>query len=170
MADEPFWKTKTLGEMSRRVGKPLRRLRPLLPGQARGRGRRHASISPTRLPAAGRQAACRCADYDNRTARVHDCVRLPPESLTSSTGCRRPAPTAWSPKARIWTGGTRWSRAIRRRCTRPASRCAARVFCDEDALPEEELSDHIVAWPANGRKGRNRRKPPPIRASAARKT
>jgi uncharacterized cysteine cluster protein YcgN (CxxCxxCC family) len=29
----------------------------------------------------------------------------------------------------------------------------ARVFSDEDALPEDRLSDHIVAWPGKWPKG-----------------
>lgn len=69
--------------------------------------------------------SCRCRDYPNRRARVPACVTITPGNvgdiawLPQSCAYRRVAEDAG------WSGGIRWSRAIRKRCTRPASRCAA---------------------------------------------
>ena len=54
--DIPFWRRKSLAQMTKAgVGKPLRRLRPLLPQQARGGGHRQDLLHRRRLPPARRR-------------------------------------------------------------------------------------------------------------------
>ena len=66
--------------------------------------------------------SCRCGDYRHRHELVADCLALTAENVPNSSGCRRPAAIAWSPRAATSTGGTRFSPAIPRRSTRPAFR------------------------------------------------
>ena len=55
-APPPFWRTKSLGGgVGERVGKPVRRLRALLPGQPRGRRKRQNPSHGPQLYAARRQ-------------------------------------------------------------------------------------------------------------------
>ena len=68
------------GNVQRRMGKPVRRLRTLLPGKARGRGYRQNLFHPVswKLLDSG---LCACKDYQNRSDKVPDCVRLTPENV-----------------------------------------------------------------------------------------
>ena len=98
-------------------------------------------------------ATCRCSDYKNRTARVHDCVRLTPDNLSSLN---------WLPPTCAYrlVGAGRdlywWHPLV---SGDPETVHAAgvsvrgRVFSDEDALPEDALGDHIVSWPTRLPKG-----------------
>jgi hypothetical protein len=79
-ADNPFWKHKQLREMSREEWESL------CDGCARcclvkledeDTGKIHFTSAACKL-LDGRQ--CRCTDYQNRTARVPDCVELTPEN------------------------------------------------------------------------------------------
>ncbi len=79
-ADNPFWKNKQLREMSREEWESL------CDGCARcclvkledeDTGKIHFTSAACKL-LDGRQ--CRCTDYQNRTARVPDCVELTPEN------------------------------------------------------------------------------------------
>jgi len=111
---------------------------------------------------------CRCGDYQNRTARVPDCVRLTADNLAGLN---------WLPPTcayRLVAAGSDlywWHPLVSHD---PESVHAAgvsvraRVFADEDALPEDALSDHIVAWPGKWPKGAKARAQP--RAEPARKT
>ena len=75
-------RTGARGLLERGVGEPVRRLRPLLPRQARGRGhRRHPFHHIGCKLLDGR--TCRCADYKQRRRRVPDCVKLTPEAVRS---------------------------------------------------------------------------------------
>ena len=81
MTEQPFWETKSLAEMiARRVGEPLRRLRPLLPGPLRGRDT--GEIIPTRVHCKLFDPdACRCTDYEDRKRHVPDCIKLTPGNI-----------------------------------------------------------------------------------------
>ncbi len=70
-----------------------------------------------------------------------------------STGSRRPAPIACSTPAATSTGGTRSSRGDPESVHAAGISVRGRVAADEDALPEEKLSDHIVSWPRKWPKG-----------------
>lgn len=80
-ADIPFWKQKQLWEMT------LDEWESLCDGCARcclvkledeDTGKIHFTSAACKLLDAGE---CRCTDYQNRTARVPDCVQLTPENV-----------------------------------------------------------------------------------------
>jgi len=79
----PFWKTKSLEEMSAEeweslcdgCGKCC-----LAKLEDEDTGEIHWTTVGCRLFDAGK---CRCSDYDNRLERVADCVRLTPENVRS---------------------------------------------------------------------------------------
>ena len=129
------------------MGIALRRLRPLLPAQAARRGHRRTVVHQRRLPAA--RPALLPVQRLRPPPAARARLRQPDtrRSCARSTGCRRPAPIAASPRARTLLGGIRWSPAIRRRCTPPASRCAAAPISERGAGP---LEHHIVDWPGRG--------------------
>ena len=68
---------------------------------------------------------CRCRDYAHRLEQVDDCVRLTPRNLKTITWLPPSCAYVLLARARICTGGIRWSPATPRPCTPPASRCAA---------------------------------------------
>jgi len=158
MADEtPFWKTKSLAEMTDSEWESL----------CDGCGRcclvkledeDTAKIHFTHIGCRLLDGAtCRCRDYANRTARVDDCVRLTPDNL---------AELNWLPPTcayrLIGNGGDLywWHPLV---SGDPETVHAAgvsvrgRVVADEDALPEEKLADHIVSWPGKWPKGAKER-------------
>jgi len=104
-------------------------------------------------------ATCRCHDYENRDRRVDDCVRLTAQNLGELN---------WLPPTcayRLLADGHDlywWHPLV---SGDPESVHAARisvrdrVFSDEDALPEDKLADHIVSWPAKWPKGAKERVP-----------
>jgi uncharacterized cysteine cluster protein YcgN (CxxCxxCC family) len=147
MADEPFWKTKSLAELSDSEWESLcdgcgRCC--LVKLEDEDDGSIYFTDIGCRLLDAG---TCRCSDYKNRTARVHDCVRLTPDNVSSLN---------WLPPTCAYrlVGAGRdlywWHPLV---SLDPESVHAAgvsvrgRVFSDEDALPEDALGDHIVSWP-----------------------
>ena len=82
--EQPFWRVKTLEEMSARgMGEPVRRLRALLPRQTRGRGHRRNPFHRHRLQVARRPRPAAARDYRRRRRRVPDCVKLTPEAARS---------------------------------------------------------------------------------------
>ena len=111
---------------------------------------------------------CRCRDYANRTARVDDCVRLTPENLGSLN---------WLPPTCAYRllangGDLYWWHPLVSGDPETVHTAGisvrARVVADEDALPEEKLSDHIVAWPRKWPKGAKSPVRPPSRELARR--
>ena len=130
-----------------RMGEPVRRLRPLLPDQARRTRTPTGPITPTSAAGCwtGRPAAAR--DYKNRTAKVQDCVRLTPRNISSDRLAA--ADLRLSPRGgegKISTGGTRWFR-------RPGHGAQAgvsvrgKVDANENEVQDKDLEDHIVSWP-----------------------
>jgi len=92
-------------------------------------------------------ATCRCTDYLNRTKKVPDCVRLTPRNvrkivwLPSTCAYRRVAdghdlywwhPLVSGDPETVHTAGI----SVR-----------GKVGADEDAVRDEELEDRIVQWP-----------------------
>ena len=81
MSEAPFWKTKTLGEMSPSEWESLCDgcgkccLSKL---EDEDSGEIHWTSVACRLFDSG---ACKCRDYPNRTKKVHDCVQLTPENV-----------------------------------------------------------------------------------------
>lgn len=161
MPDEaPFWKTKSLAEMTDSEWESLcdgcgRCC--LVKLEDEDDGTIHFTDIGCRLLDG---EACRCRDYDNRTARVHDCVRLTAQNLSELN---------WLPPTcayRLIAAGRDlywWHPLVSRD---PQSVHAAgvsvrgRVHSDEDALPEEKLADHIVSWPGKWPKGAKLRPAP----------
>jgi uncharacterized cysteine cluster protein YcgN (CxxCxxCC family) len=153
MDDTPFWKSKPLSEMDESEWESL----------CDGCGRcclvkledeDTAEIYFTDIGCRLLDGeTCRCRDYPNRTAKVHDCVRLTPDNLGTLN---------WLPPTcayRLLDEGRDlywWHPLV---SGDPQSVHAAgisvrgRVFCDEDALPESAVSDRIVAWPAKWPRG-----------------
>ena len=81
MSDAPFWKTKTLAEMSPSEWESLCDgcgkccLSKL---EDEDTGEIHWTSVACRMFDSG---ACKCRDYPNRTKKVHDCVQLTPENV-----------------------------------------------------------------------------------------
>ena len=155
-----FWRTKTLEQMSKAEWESLlRRLWPLGTlnkledidtGDTHFTAMSAVSCSTTKAAAAATtptaRPRCRTASSSRRAA------------CAASSGCRRPALIAWWRKDAICTGGTRWCREIRKRCTPPASRWCATV--SPRARPTcrtEQLEDYIVSWPGKVPKGTKKR-------------
>jgi uncharacterized protein len=103
---------------------------------------------------------CRCRDYENRTAKVDDCVRLGPENIGKLN---------WLPPTcayRLLDEGRElywWHPLV---SGDPDSVHAAgisvrgRVFGDEDTVPESVLEKHIVSWPLKCPKSARRKAKP----------
>jgi uncharacterized cysteine cluster protein YcgN (CxxCxxCC family) len=148
MADDPFWRRKTLAEMSEAEWESL----------CDGCGR--CCLNKLEEEDTGRiyytdvgcrlldTQACRCRDYENRSAQVDDCVRLTPDNVGE---------LSWLPPScayRLIAEGRDlywWHPLV---SGDPDTVHAAgvsvrsRVFALEDALPDEALEDRIVTWPA----------------------
>ena len=168
MADAPFWKTKSLAEMTDEEWESLcdgcgRCC--LVKLEDEDDGRIHFTDVGCRLLDG---QTCRCRDYENRSARVDDCVRLTPENLASLN---------WLPPTcayRLLANGGElywWHPLVSgdpETVHAAGISVRARVAADEDALPEEKLADHIVAWPRKWPKGTKSPVRPPSRELARR--
>ncbi len=153
-AAPPFWKTKTLAEMSASEWESLcdgcgRCC--LIKMEDEDSGQYYFTDVACRLFDAG---ACRCRDYDNRDAEVPDCVRLTPENsgelgwMPPSCAYRLLAEGKDLPAWHPLVSGTAETVATSGASVRD------RVFALEDQVSLPELVDRIRAWP-----GRWPRKP-----------
>ena len=121
---EPFWKTKTLEEMSAAEWESLCDgcgkccLSKL---EDEDTGEIYFTSVGCRLFNA---ETCRCKDYANRLALVSDCVGLTPENVRTISWLPSTCAYRLVAEGRDLFPGIRWSRATRTACTRPASRCA----------------------------------------------
>jgi uncharacterized cysteine cluster protein YcgN (CxxCxxCC family) len=151
--EEPFWRRKRLEDMSAAEWESLcdgcgRCC--LVKLEDEDTGHIHATDIGCRLFDAG---TCRCRDYENRTARVPDCVALTPQAVRSLT---------WLPPTcgyRLVAAGRDlpwWHPLV---SGDPATVVAAgvsvrgRVFAGEDDLPLTDYPDRIRRWPLSWPKG-----------------
>jgi uncharacterized cysteine cluster protein YcgN (CxxCxxCC family) len=169
MADDaPFWTTKTLAEMNAQEWESL----------CDGCGRcclvkledeDTAEIYFTDIGCRLLDGeTCRCHDYDNRSARVTDCVRLTAENIGDLN---------WLPPTCAYRlvgegKGLYWWHPLVSGDAETVHAAGisvrARVFADEDAVPESALGEHIVAWPGKWQRGaKSPVKPAPMRPAAS---
>lgn len=176
MEDVPFWRRKTLAQMTPAEWESLCdgcgrcclvKLEEDLP-QARLDASANASIYYTdvacRLLDHG---TCRCRDYENRSTQVDDCVRLTPEGideigwLPPSCGYRLVAEGHdlywWHPLVSgdpdtVHEAGI----SVRNRVS----------ASEDDVRPPDTLEDRIVSWPLRWPK--RAREKPPVRSANSR--
>jgi uncharacterized cysteine cluster protein YcgN (CxxCxxCC family) len=158
MDDRPFWKRKSLEEMSDAEWESLcdgcgRCC--LMKLEDEDTGDIYFTDVACRLFDSG---SCRCHDYPNRSAKVDDCVRLTPQGVRE---------LKWLPPTcayRLVAQGRDlywWHPLV---SGAPDSVHAAgvsvrgRVSTTEDQIAEDDLEDRIVAWP--GLLPKRARKPP----------
>jgi uncharacterized protein len=155
MGEIPFWRRKTLAEMSAAEWESLCdgcgrcclvKLEEEAPAgkPARKNPRVYFTDVGCRLLDG---EACRCRDYDNRDRQVADCVRLTPQVV---------AEVGWLPPTcayRLLADGRElywWHPLV---SGDPETVHAAgisvrgRVRAQEDDVPDSELEDRIVDWP-----------------------
>ena len=150
----PFWKTKALEQMSQREWESL----------CDGCGRcclnklEDIDTGETHFTDVGCKLldtqACRCKDYKNRQRKVPDCVKLTPR------GVRR---IVWLPpscayklvaegKDLYW-----WHPLVSgdpETVHTSGASVRGRVTLDETQVPDDELENHIVAWPGRVPRGK----------------
>jgi uncharacterized cysteine cluster protein YcgN (CxxCxxCC family) len=145
--EKPFWKTKTLGEMSPSEWESLcdgcgRCC--LLKLQDEETERVYYTDVSCRLLDSD---SCRCKDYENRKEQVPDCVRLTPAEvqdlgwLPLTCGyrlVRDGKDLAWWHPLVSGSPDTVHEAGVSVR---------GRVFGDETQVPLEEIEDRIVSWP-----------------------
>jgi uncharacterized cysteine cluster protein YcgN (CxxCxxCC family) len=143
----PFWRTKTLSEMTQAEWESL----------CDGCGRCclnkliDADSNQTVFTDVGCQLldgqTCRCTDYAHRQARVPDCVRLTPRNVRRLT---------WLPptcgyrlvaegRALAW-----WHPLVsgsRETVHQAGVSVRGRVKANEQDVPDDRLEDYIVSWP-----------------------
>jgi len=148
MADDaPFWRRKTLAEMNTAEWESL------CDGCGRcclnkledeDTGRIYYTDVGCRLLDAEK---CRCRNYGNRSSEVDDCVRLTPDNVTT---------ISWLPPTcayRLLGEGRDlywWHPLVSGDADSVHAAgisVRGRVAALEDRVPDEDLEDHIVAWP-----------------------
>lgn len=149
----PFWKAKTLEQMSDREWESL----------CDGCGRcclnklEDEDTGETHFTNVGCKLldgeTCRCKDYKNRQAKVRDCVRLTPRSV------RR---IVWLPPTcayRLVADGRDlywWHPLVsgdKETVHAAGVSVRGRVVATEETVPDERLVDYIVKWPGKFPKG-----------------
>ena len=158
MPDEqaPFWRRKAMSEMTqRRMGEPVRRLRPLLPQQADRRTTPTTHCSPTSAASCSTAQTCRCTRLCPppgqgarlRAAHPAQCAAadLAAADLRLSPGGGGQGPRLVAP-ARL--------RRSARPCTRPASRCAGAWRRARRTCRTRSSRNISSAGRGNGRRGR----------------
>jgi uncharacterized cysteine cluster protein YcgN (CxxCxxCC family) len=147
MDDLPFWRRKTLPEMTEAEWESLcdgcgRCCLNKLEDEDTGRIY-YTNVGCRLLD----DQACRCRDYDNRSAQVSDCVRLTPDNVGTLN---------WLPPTcayRLVAAGRDlywWHPLVSGDAdTVHAAGISVRgrMHALEDAIPDEDLEDHIVTWP-----------------------
>ena len=143
----PFWKTKTLEQMSQDEWESLcdgcgRCCLSKLEDE--DTGDIHFTHVGCRLLDA---QACRCTDYANRSAQVSDCVRLTPQNVREINWL----PPTCAYKLLAAGGDLYWWHPLVSADaeTVHAARISVRgrVRFNEKDVPDSELEDHIVKWP-----------------------
>jgi uncharacterized protein len=146
-AKPPFWRVKTLEQMSETEWESL------CDGCARcclvkledeDTGKIHyTDLGCTLLDG----KTCRCRDYPNRQKHVSDCVKLTPEAVRT---------LSWLPVTcayRVVAEGRDlawWHPLVsgsRETVHEAGVSVRARIAASEDDTPQEEWVDHIVRWP-----------------------
>lgn len=143
----PFWKTKTLEEMS------VQEWESLCDGCGRcclvkledeDTGQIYATDIGCRLFDAG---TCRCRNYEQRQELVSDCVRLTPEEVDQ---------LPWLPPTCAYKlvregKDLHWWHPLISGSTETVHEAGisvrGRVSANEDEIPFEDLPEHIVDWP-----------------------
>ena len=147
MDDPPFWQRKTLHEMTDAEWESLcdgcgRCCLNKLEDEDTGRIY-YTNVGCRLLD----EEACRCRDYDNRSAQVSDCVRLTADNVDKLN---------WLPPTcayRLVADGRDlywWHPLVSGDAdTVHAAGISVRgrMYALEDAMPSEDLEDHIVTWP-----------------------
>ena len=153
MADEPFWRRKTLAEMNEAEWESL----------CDGCGR--CCLNKLEEEDSGRiyytdvgcrlldTHACRCRDYENRSTQVDDCVRLKPDNvgelswLPPSCAYRLIAEGRdlywWHP---LMSGDPETVHAA-------GVSVRGKVSATEETVPDDKLEDYIVRWPMKWPRG-----------------
>ena len=112
--------------------------------------------------------SCRCGDYQNRSAKVHDCVRLTPKVVVE---------IGWLPPTcayRLVAEGRDlywWHPLVSGdpdTVHQAGVSVRGRVEVLEDVVPDAALDDHVVDWPLRWPKGARRPHPPKEPAAASR--
>ena len=140
----PFWKTKSLTEMSEAEWEALCDgcgkccLHKL---QDEETGRVHLTVIACRLLDL---SACRCSAYTERSTLVPECVRVRPENvltlaLPSTCGYRRLAEGRDLPSWHPLVSGDRNSVHV-------AGKSAHAWAVSESEVDEEDFEDFVVAW------------------------
>lgn len=147
MTSEPFWRRKTLNEMTAGewealcdgCGKCC-----LVKLEDEDTGKIHYTNASCAMLDAG---TCRCQDYTNRQKLVPDCVVLTPENISrvkhwmpSSCAYRLLADGKPLPEWHYLECGDR--EAVRRAGQSVSGRCVS-----ETSIEIEDLPNHIVRWP-----------------------
>lgn len=143
----PFWKTKTLDEMSEREWESLcdgcgRCC--LVKLEDEDTGQIYATDVGCRLFDAG---TCRCQNYAQRQEKVSDCIRLTPEEVDL---------IPWLPPTcayRMVREGKdlQWWHPLVSGSSETVHEAGisvrGKVSANEDEIPLDDLPDHIVDWP-----------------------